>query len=479
MNLGKNQNGKQRSRFLPSNRCTRRRAAEGVILLLTLAVITFLYQPITPPEFQSALSRAREVLDSTGSSPHIDGARLRLSRGLAPTAEQIVSGKVIQFGKSRREITRAIAAHFGEAIPAEVEKFYDAIEAGDWKETDRLFNLMAKRSGQYDGSEKADPRLNHFWPAVLETYGAAEQAHDWPAEELLKYGDDVLGNLRPGSVYIGGSDPGRFIPTLLNETSAGEHHPVLTQNALADSRYLEYIQFLYGDRLHLPNDQDSHKIFADYIADAQKRFEHDEQFPDEPRQVRHREELKMVEGKLAAGGSTAVMDINERLLNFILEKNPETAFALQESFPFKTTYREATPLGPIMELRARPDSTPLPETDAAQSVDYWRNVANATATDHSSEEALKAYSHMAVAQGNLLAHEGHAAQAEETYRLSLDIYPRNIDTLLNYSQFLQQSGRADEARSLVDRFSQNHPDLQKELTKWLPPDAKPFLTATP
>ena len=51
-------------------------------------------------------------------------------------------------------------------------------------------------------------------------------------------------------VYVGGTDPGAFITSFLNETSDGEHHVVLTQNALADGTYLDYLNALYGDRMN-------------------------------------------------------------------------------------------------------------------------------------------------------------------------------------------------------------------------------------
>src|SRR5207253_1713385 len=112
--------------------------------------------------------------------------------------------------------------------------------------------------------------------------GVAESVHDWPAQKLLDYGKETLGALRPGMVYIGGTDPGRFIPTLLNETSDVERHIVLTQNALADSTYLDYLTFLYGDRFSTLNQKDSERAFQEYLDFAQKRLEHDEQHPDEP-----------------------------------------------------------------------------------------------------------------------------------------------------------------------------------------------------
>src|SRR5688572_15612409 len=275
----------------PSSPSRRTQLALIAVLCVAIVLILQLYREksvATGISSQKGNASAR----AQTSRATIDGARLRASPDPQRTPEQIVSAKVIQFGKHRRQIVLDLAARHSETVPDEVLKFFDAVEAGDWPETKRLFDLMAKRSGQYDNSPPGDPRLNHFWPAVLETFGVAEQVHDIPASELLRFGDDILNTLAPGSVYIGGTDSGRFIPTLLAETSAGERPVVLTQNALADSRYLEYIQYLYGDRLTLPTKEDSERIFAEYSDDARKRLEHDEQFPGEPKQIRHLENVK-------------------------------------------------------------------------------------------------------------------------------------------------------------------------------------------
>ena len=62
------------------------------------------------------------------------------------------------------------------------------------------------------------PEQLKLFAALFETHGVAEIAHDWPAQQLLDYGNSVLGALRPGMIYLGGTDAGRFIPTLLNDT---------------------------------------------------------------------------------------------------------------------------------------------------------------------------------------------------------------------------------------------------------------------
>jgi hypothetical protein len=105
-------------------------------------------------------------------------------------------------------------------------------------------------------------------------------------------------------VYVGGTDPGCFIPTLLNETSDGERHVVLTQNALADGTYLDYLGFLYGDRVKTLTKDDNQRAFQEYMADAQKRFEHDQQFPNEPKQLRPGEDVRFTEGRTQVSGQS-------------------------------------------------------------------------------------------------------------------------------------------------------------------------------
>src|SRR5207237_7040832 len=203
--------------------------------------------------------------------------------------------------------------------------------SGRWEEIEAHWKVLSRRSGQYEHSTNHWAELDPFWPAVLDAYGVAEQAHLWPAQKLLDYGNAILDSLRPGMVYVGGTDNGRWIPELLNETGEGEQHMIVTQNALADGRYAEFVNTLYGDRMTTLTSEDSKRIFQDYIADAQKRLEHDQQFPDEPRQIRQGEDIQVVDGKVQMSGQVAVMAINEKLLQTLLEKNPELSFAIQES----------------------------------------------------------------------------------------------------------------------------------------------------
>jgi hypothetical protein len=48
--------------------------------------------------------------------------------------------------------------------------------------------------------------------------------------------------------------------------SGGEPHVVVTQNALADGRYVEYMSTLYGDRLATLTEEDSQRAFQDNVS---------------------------------------------------------------------------------------------------------------------------------------------------------------------------------------------------------------------
>jgi hypothetical protein len=301
---------------------------------------------------------------------------------------------------------------------------------------------------------------------VLDAYGVAEQAHEWPAQQLLDYGNAILGSLRPGMVYVGGTDNGRWIPELLNETS-GDQHIVVTQNALADAGYLDFINTLYGDRFSALTLEDSQAAFQAYVADAQKRLEHDQQFPDEPQQVRPGEDIRMVDGKAQVSGQTSVMAINERLLQTLMQKNPDLSFAVEESFPLRGTYPDAAPLGPLMELGVSGQNEFTAER-AQQSLQYWQATAQQLLADPNAADSpavLKSYSHDTVGAANLLAAHSFPAEAEQAYLLATQLWAGNPESAGGLADLLAQNGREAEARQLLEDFARQYPDERKDLER--------------
>lgn len=439
----KEQHGKLRGRSI---------AILGFSLIALGLLLFFVFRPRPLGPAGETTLDASSTAKEAANQEYLDHQR-RARRGATPaTAQEIVASKVVQFGRDRLTLVRALARHHGIEVPSDVEAFFAAVDSGDWERIHRLFASM--RQGNYDGAPGREELLK-LWPAILETYGVAEQAHLWPAQKLLDYGNAALGSLREGMVYIGGSDPGRFIPALLNETSDGPRHIVLTQNALADQSYLEYVNFLYGDRLGTLSKEESQRAFQDYISDAQKRFQHDRDFPNEPKQVRPGEDLQMIDNRFQVSGAVAVMDINERLLRVLMEKNPDVSFAMQESFSFPSMYTGAAPLGPLIELRARDDGVPFTPEHAGQSVAYWSDRARTQfdASDGQDQtQSRNAWAHMALAQGNFLARQNFGAEAEQIYLLASQLAPTYFEPVGRLARHLDETGRKPEALALLEEF---------------------------
>jgi tetratricopeptide (TPR) repeat protein len=320
-----------------------------------------------------------------------------------------------------------------------------------------------------------EPGFEYLWPVVLETYRVAEVAHTWPPQNLLDYGNAILGSLRPGMVYFGGTDPGRYIPTLLSETGDGSENLVLTQNALADHGYLQYINFRYGDRVKLPSEADSLEAFKAYVADAQARYEHDKKFPNESPQLQPGEGFERSEaGTARVSGQVAVMAINERLLKTLLQKNLNLSFALEESFPLKSFYNGANVLGPVTEISAG-TANPLTADSAARALDYWyATTQSVMANPEASTVSRDAYAMLLAGQANLFQERKLVSQAMEAYQLANSLDPGQPKVVCLYVDALIKQQRLDEARQVAQNAVNLAPD-NPELTELL----KRLLTMRP
>ena len=169
--------------------------------------------------------------------------------------------------------------------------------------------------------------------------------------------------------------------------------------------------------------------------------------------MRPGENSKMVDGKLQVSGQVAVMAINERLLQMLMDKNPDLSFAIEQSFPMKSTYASATPIGPIMELRVQDEQNVLTRERATQSVDYWRATAEQLRTDSPADSyaVRMSYSKLASNQGALLLDRNYIAEAEQTFRFAVDIAPSSPEAVFSYVNLLVDQNRVEDAIAIAEK----------------------------
>jgi hypothetical protein len=207
--------------------------------------------------------------------------------------------------------------------------------------------------------------------AALEVLLALEQFVEGEPKYALAFGNDIVKSLPRGSIYFGGTDAGRGLVTALS-ASHEKADPcfILTQNALADGGYLTYLRTMYGGKIYTPTAKDSDGAFKEYLDDAQRRLEHDEKFPNEPRQLKPGEDVRMRNGKVNVGGQMAVIAIYGRLAKIIFDRNPDREFFVEESFPLDWMYPHLSPHGLVMKINRKP-VTSISREVVEKDRQYW------------------------------------------------------------------------------------------------------------
>ncbi len=282
--------------------------------------------------------------------------------------------------------------------------------------------------------------------SVLTNWSDAEQRGHifgyWFGHDMFSPPFGVYPEMARNTVLFGGTDPGRFNPTYMifcESFLPSKHKPkdpnfdrrdvyLITQNALADKTYLDYIRAHYnrsahkdpyffselfrtdkavelnrtnlfaklmlpldrfftdlGDKMEkrrraegvyppkeiiTPTNEDSQIAFQDYIMDAQRRLAHDTQFPNEPRQMKPGEDVRIADGRVQVTGQVAVMALNGLLTKVIFDKNPDHEFYVEESFPLEWMFPHLTPSGIIMKIN-REKVGDLSEDTLTKDHEFW------------------------------------------------------------------------------------------------------------
>jgi tetratricopeptide (TPR) repeat protein len=132
---------------------------------------------------------------------------------------------------------------------------------------------------------------------------------------------------------------------------------------------------VYPDReIYIATPEDSQRCFNEYLTDAQRRLQHDMQFPNEPKQIKPGEDVRVVENRVTVAGQIAVMSINGLLTKVMFDHNPKNEFFVEESFPLDWMYPHLTPYGVIMKINRQPLPT-LTEDVFQRDHQFWKQYS--------------------------------------------------------------------------------------------------------
>jgi tetratricopeptide (TPR) repeat protein len=272
------------------------------------------------------------------------------------------------------------------------------------------------------------------------------------------YGHDMLKDLPPGSVMIGGTDPGRFVPTYMifgesSQPAKRKRDPsfdrrdlyIITQNALGEPNYMKYLRDQYTQARPTP-------------ANAFERWLGREQaYPTEtlvlptPEQTAELVRLTAAKGSGDSAGGTEVFG---EILRWIWEKNRDQhEFFIEESFPIPWTYDYAVPHGLVYRLnKAKVESLSREVVD--RDFAYWKDYSERLLADPNYKDDLDAqrsFSKLRLTIANIYRHRHMSVEAERAYREALALWPGNAEAIAALASYLWDRGDFEEAIELCDR----------------------------
>lgn len=392
--------------------------------------------------------------------------------------KNFVAEKMAQANSATNEPAPGFAAYFAAA------------QKGDWLAVSNEFNDFANHAPQYQHSGTDDTRLRGTsWDAVVEIWGAMDAFAGGGQKYSALYANNIIESIPSGSIYFGGTDAGRFLITAMQKSQVdGDPFFTLTQNALADGSYLDYLRSMYGDKIYIPTAKELQQCYKDYTDDALKRQQN--------HQLKRGENIKIgPDGNPQVSGAVAVMTINGLLAKIIFDKNANQDFYIQQSFPLDWMYPYLEPHGQIFKLDREP-LTVLSVQMVQDDHDYWKKtispmignwlnedttVAKVTAFDEKvfhkhdfsgftgdrhffeNEFAYWSFSKDRLSIAELYTWRmNHATGSEETdlmaqaadfaFRQALALCPYSPEVIARYEEFLKGQGRRADA-ALVDKMA--------------------------
>ena len=253
------------------------------------------------------------------------------------------------------------------------------------------------------------------------------------------------------SIFFGGTDPGRFVPTyMIYSANFRPDVYLITQNALADDTYMSVERDLYGDEIWIPSKEDSAEAFNIYVDEVQ-------------RGVRPANgDLKIENGRVQVTGALGVMEINGILTKMMFDHDRlRHAFYVEESYVIPWMYPYLSPHGLIMKINK--DPTPYNAETAAKDRDFWDWYVRRLLDDPMYRRDFagqKSFSKLRAALAGLYLKQGRRAEAAQAYREAMLLYPASPEAVFRYAQEIlvpqRQWDVATELMDYTDRIDPNN-----------------------
>jgi tetratricopeptide (TPR) repeat protein len=318
-------------------------------------------------------------------------------------------------------------------------------------------------------------------------------------------------DMEKDAVLFGGTDPGRFVPTYmifcesrvkpqhryqsphLPESKGSEFNRsdvyIITQNALADGTYMNYIRNHYD--YSRPNPEDPKTLEKAYSESWQRSVfkwgweavDRKNDFPKEPIRIPspddsarafqqfvaevqngtrpNRGDIVVQDGRVQVTGALAVMEINGILAKNIFDWNKDKhAFYVEESYVIQWMYPYLSPAGVIMKINkemlpAPPQDPKLWQEIFAKDKAYWDKLTKEFTGREEfmrNADAKKSFSKMRSAIAGLYLYRGMVGEAEYAFRQSIELCPDSPEGNFRLAELYMNQRKYAEARKLIAEY---------------------------
>ena len=296
------------------------------------------------------------------------------------------------------------------------------------------------------------------------------------------FGADIMRHMDKNAVYLGGSDFGRFVPTYMafvesQQPDRWKSEPgfdrrdvtVITQNALCDTYYSQYIRFQYDPRFR-PKPED--------YTPFEKWLGRDRAYPQEPVTCVSENELRACwdeyrawpevkarikaygEGAVIRPGTNDVFEINGIVAQKIFEKNKKThTFYLEQSVPIPWMYPYLLPEGLIFKMSAEPLDAIPPDVIEKDRL-FWDAYSKKLLDDPKfqlDDDATGTFGKLAFWHSDLYRMRHLDKEQEYWLKMSLALCPHLQDAVRGLADLLATQKRFDEAIAVIQQAEVDDP----------------------
>lgn len=252
--------------------------------------------------------------------------------------------------------------------------------------------------------------------------------------------------MMPDSVFFGGTDPGRFVPTyMIYSAKVRPDVFLITQNALADPTYMDTMRSLYADQIWMPTAYDNSNAFNEYI-----RLVRTGVLPNLGGISDHG-------GRIQVNGAMEVMEINAIITKQIFDKNiAKHDFYVEESYAMRWMNPYLTPHGLIMKINAQQQTQQQFNDYVQNDMDFWDWYTRRLTSNQGYERdvaARRAFSKLRASLAGLYANRRMVQSAERAFIDGIILYPYSPECTIRYMrEILYPYGRLDEAILYVEKL---------------------------